>query len=150
MRNQLTQAMTKKSGGSKEMIKFGLALGLLALGLQILQFQSSIRNLTNDWLLAAVAALFLTVGLWVGFKVFKSRQEKLTTKRKGNPKAFGLSDREMDVLVLIADGMSNKEIAEKLFVSENTVKTHLAKIFGKLHAQRRTQAVQKAREYELI
>ncbi|HWH52782.1 MAG TPA: response regulator transcription factor, partial [Gemmatimonadaceae bacterium] len=62
----------------------------------------------------------------------------------------GVTARELEILGLIAAGMSNREIAEKLFVSENTVKTHSSRLFGKLNARRRTQVVQRAKEAGLI
>ena len=63
---------------------------------------------------------------------------------------LGITPRELDILVLIANGMSNREIAEKLFVSENTVKTHSSRVFSKLGAKRRTQAVQLGKEFGLL
>ena len=63
---------------------------------------------------------------------------------------LGLTPRELDILEAVAAGLSNKEIAERLFVSENTVKTHAARLFSKLSARRRTQAVQLAKEAGLI
>jgi ATP/maltotriose-dependent transcriptional regulator MalT len=63
---------------------------------------------------------------------------------------LGITRRELEILELISKGMSNREIAEKLFVSENTVKTHSSRIFDKLRAKRRTQAVQIGKELGLI
>lgn len=63
---------------------------------------------------------------------------------------WGISDREYDVLNLLAEGHSNKEIAKRLFVAANTVKTHLVHLYAKLDASRRIQAVQKARSLRLI
>jgi ATP/maltotriose-dependent transcriptional regulator MalT len=75
----------------------------------------------------------------VGFVQDEKRREGL-----------GITRREMEVLELIAQGMSNQEIAAKLFVSENTVKTHLSRVFDKLGAKRRTQAVQMGKEMGLL
>jgi ATP/maltotriose-dependent transcriptional regulator MalT len=63
---------------------------------------------------------------------------------------LAITNRELEILLLIAEGLSNREIAEKLFVSENTVKTHSSRLFDKLGARRRTQAVQLAKSYKLI
>ena len=63
---------------------------------------------------------------------------------------LGITKRELEILELIAQGLSNREIAEKLFVSENTVKTHSSRLFDKLSAKRRTQAVQIGKEMGLI
>ena len=67
-----------------------------------------------------------------------------------NVERLGLTPRELEILQLIAEGLSNREIAERLFVSENTVKTHSANVFSKLSARRRTQAVQLAKEAGVI
>ena len=64
--------------------------------------------------------------------------------------ALGLTPRELEMLVLMAEGLSNREIAERAFVSENTVKTHTSRVLDKLGAARRTQAIQRARELRLV
>lgn len=108
-----------------------------------------------------IAALFAGVGIWVGLKLTKQK-EVLVVKEVPVPsiepfaldeqrlKHLGITKRELEILELIARGMSNREIAEKLFVSENTVKTHSSRLFDKLGAKRRTQAVQLGKEMGLI
>ena len=108
-----------------------------------------------------IAALFAGVGIWLGLKLTK-KKEVLIIKEVPVPatvtfslneerlKDLGITKRELEILELIAQGMSNREIAEKLFVSENTVKTHSSRLFDKLSAKRRTQAVQIAKEKGLI
>ncbi len=108
-----------------------------------------------------IAALFAGVGIWLGLKLTKQK-EVLVVKEVPVPytepfalderrlKDLGITKRELEILALIAQGMSNREIAEKLFVSENTVKTHSSRLFDKLGAKRRTQAVQIAKEMGLI
>ena len=108
-----------------------------------------------------IAALFAGVGIWVGLKLTKEK-EVLVVKEVPVPsiepfaldeqrlKLLGITKRELEILELIARGMSNREIAEKLFVSENTVKTHSSRLFDKLGAKRRTQAVQLGKEMGLI
>ena len=108
-----------------------------------------------------IAALFAGIGIWLGLKLTK-KKEVLIIKEVPVPatavfslneqrlKDLGITKRELEILELIAQGMSNREIAEKLFVSENTVKTHSSRLFDKLSAKRRTQAVQIAKEMGLI
>jgi ATP/maltotriose-dependent transcriptional regulator MalT len=63
---------------------------------------------------------------------------------------LSITPREMEILALITEGLSNREIAGKLYVSENTVKTHSSRVFEKLGARRRTQAVQRGKEFGLL
>jgi ATP/maltotriose-dependent transcriptional regulator MalT len=97
------------------------------------------------------------VGVWIGLKLTRKKQEIVIQSVQGdfirNEKQLeqtGISSREYEVLELMAQGYSNQEIAEKLFVSLNTIKTHITNIFLKLEAKRRTQAVQRAKELQLI
>jgi DNA-binding CsgD family transcriptional regulator len=108
-----------------------------------------------------VAAVFAALGIWLGLKL-TGRQQKVIVKEVPFPAGvpfladekkredLGITRRELEILELIAQGMSNREIAEKLFVSENTVKTHSSRIFDKLGAKRRTQAVQMGKEFGLL
>ena len=107
------------------------------------------------------AAIFAVLGIWLGLKL-TGRQQRMVVKEVPVPagKAFiaderkredlGITRRELEILELIAQGMSNREIAEKLYVSENTVKTHSSRVFDKLGARRRTQAVQMGKEFGLL
>jgi len=106
-----------------------------------------------------IALLFAGLGIWLGLKLTR-RKEVVVFKEvavsapfalnEGKLQELGVTRRELEILVLIAGGMSNREIAEKLFVSENTVKTHSSRLFDKLSAKRRTQAVQIGKELGLI
>lgn len=96
-----------------------------------------------------VAVLFLAGGVFVGSRIAGGRRKDFD----GNPKAvaaLGISPREMDVLRRVAAGRSTSEIAEELSVSPNTVKTHVARLFEKLDAKRRTDAINKARELGIL
>ena len=107
------------------------------------------------------AATFAILGIWLGLKLNGTRQ-KVVVKEPvlpaGEPFApdqrkredLSITRRELEILELIAQGMSNREIASKLYVSENTVKTHASHVFDKLGAKRRTQAVQFAKEFGLL
>lgn len=107
-----------------------------------------------------VALLFASVGIWLGLKFTKTKETVVVKEVPVLTREFvrdqtrlqelGITAREFEILELIAGGLSNREIAEKLFVSENTVKTHSSRLFDKLSAKRRTQAVQVAKELRLI
>jgi ATP/maltotriose-dependent transcriptional regulator MalT len=109
---------------------------------------------------ALVAAVFAALGIWLGAK-FTRREERVIVREipvritafslnESKLAELGITPRELEILQLIAQGLSNREIAEKLFVSENTVKTHSSRLFDKLSARRRTQAVQIGKEIGLI
>jgi ATP/maltotriose-dependent transcriptional regulator MalT len=108
-----------------------------------------------------VAAVFATLGIWLGLKLTR-RSEVVVVREVPVPAAvsfvrdqvklesLGITPRELEILELIAEGLSNKEIAARVFVSENTVKTHSSRVFDKLGARRRTQAVQLGKAFRLI
>ena len=102
----------------------------------------------------AIATIFMGLGIWVGQIIIKTKNETdETTKKEVIPKPtidLGISKREFEVLQLIAKGYSNQEIADQLFISLPTVKTHVSNLFSKLDVKRRTQAVKKATELKLI
>ena len=106
-----------------------------------------------------IALLFAGLGIWLGLKLTRKKevvvfQEVVVSApfvvNQGKLRQLGVTRRELEILELIASGRSNREIAEKLFVSENTVKTHSSRLFDKLGAKRRTQAVQIGKEIGLI
>jgi two-component system, NarL family, response regulator LiaR len=107
-----------------------------------------------------IALIFTGLGMWLAIKLSKPKvREVIIEKEIGakvpgpDPQAIersGLSTRELEVLALMAAGMSNEEIAGKLFVSLNTVKTHNSNIFSKLGVKRRTQAIERAKTLRLI
>jgi len=108
---------------------------------------------------ALVAIVFAGLGIWLGLRFAGSRRQGLPQlsavsapfSPDGKSRdALGITRRELEILELVAQGMSNREIAGKLFVSENTVKTHCSRAFDKLGARRRTQAVQRAKQLRLL
>ena len=148
---------------ARELILYGVAAGLLIAGLQLVEYHFFIRTYSAPVYGGIVAAVFAAVGVALGLKLTKTRiEEKVVVKEVRIPVAgpfeqnlanlerLGITPRELEILGLIADGLSNREIAERLFVSENTVKTHSSRLFDKLNARRRTQAVQVAKEHGLI
>jgi DNA-binding CsgD family transcriptional regulator len=140
---------------------YGLCGGILIVVLRMIEFRFLVVEHSIEIYGGLIAAFFASVGIWLGLKLTK-KKEVLIVKEVPVPaigpfavneqrlKDLGITKRELEILELIAQGMSNREIAEKLFVSENTVKTHSSRLFDKLSAKRRTQAVQIAKELGLI
>ncbi len=120
-------------------------MGLLMIVLEIVHYRTIVRDLKVEVYGVIVGVLFLVFGVWLGSSLIKRNAPD-----KYDPKKLGLSNREVEVLELLAAGFSNQEIADKLFVSLNTAKTHISNIYTKLNVKRRTQAIQKARDMALI
>src|ERR1041384_2309787 len=139
----------------KTIIIYGLAMAVLIALLKYLEYSYFIRELSIEIYIGIVAITFVVLGVWVGTRLAGIRtvtvpQEGEFALDEGVLKRLGISKREYEVLELISQGLSNQEIAEKLFVSLSTVKTHSSNLFAKLDASRRTQAVQRARELRLL
>ena len=138
---------------------YGLSGGVLIAALRYIEFRFLILEHSVEIYGGLIAALFSGVGIWLGLKLTR-KKEVIVVKEvpasqpfslnEARVKDLGITKRELEILELIARGMSNREIAEKLFVSENTVKTHSSRLFDKLSAKRRTQAVQIGKEMGLI
>jgi DNA-binding CsgD family transcriptional regulator len=129
---------------------YGALLAAGALALQWLDYQRLARVHSGDLYIFLIAALFLGLGIFLGTRVHATRP---SARADGNPQAqasLGISPSELVVLKEIAGGRSNKEIASRLGISPNTVKTHAARLFDKLGAKRRTDAVNKARELGIV
>ncbi len=134
----------------KRVAAYGAALAAGALALQWLDYDRLARSRPGEIYTALIAAAFLALGVFLGMRVFAAPKP---APFDGNPKAvasLGISPRELVVLKELATGRSNKEIARRLEVSPNTVKTHLARLYEKLGAERRTDAVNRARELGII
>jgi DNA-binding CsgD family transcriptional regulator len=142
---------------------YGLSGGVLIALLRYIEYRFLIVEHSFEIYGGLIAALFAGLGIWLGLKLTRKKEvfvikevpkEVLTTQpfslNEERLKDLGITKRELEILELIARGMSNREIAEKLFVSENTVKTHSSRLFDKLSAKRRTQAVQIGKEMGLI
>ena len=132
------------------LLLYGAALAAAAFLLQWIEYQTAIRNYATELYVLLVAVLFTGLGIWVGYRLTSRGRSASFEKNTRALDALGISDREYEVLVLLAGGCSNKEIAEQLFISPNTVKTHLANLYGKLQVSRRTQAIHKAKALRLI
>jgi DNA-binding NarL/FixJ family response regulator len=130
---------------------YGALLAVGALGLQWLQYTYLVRAYPAEVYIALIALAFLGLGVWAGTRLATRRIPPPAGARNESARAtLGISDRELEVLELLAAGRSNKEIAKRLDVSPNTVKTHVAKLYEKLEAKRRTEAILKARELGVI
>ena len=139
---------------SKSIFLFSCLIALLALGLQFLEYQYWIRSLSGEFYIGIIAFVFMVLGLWLGrrWTAKSSKTENLSsTELNGSlVQELGLSNREMEVLQLISEGYSNQEIADQLYVSLSTVKTHVSNLFSKLDVQRRTQAIKKVQDLGLL
>jgi len=146
----------------KHLLIYGLCGGLLIVLLKLIEYRFLVIERSIEIYGGLIALLFASVGIWLGLKLTKN---KVVVKEvpvevpvparefvldQAKLQQLGITARELEILQLIAGGMSNREIAEKLFVSENTVKTHSSRLFDKLSAKRRTQAVQLGKEFGLI
>jgi len=138
----------------KEMLRtaalYALALAAGAFLLQWLQYNYFVRAFSTEIYIALIAAGFAALGVWAGLRLGRRPASATFEKNTAALASLGITPREQEVLALLAAGKSNKEIAQKLGISPNTVKTQIASLYQKLEVQRRTQAVQKARELALI
>lgn len=135
----------------RTILLYGGALAVAATGLKWIEFNLLVRTHPGEFYIFLLAAAFLGLGIWVGSRLFPRRAagEGFVANDLAR-ETLGISDRELEVLELLASGRSNKEIASALNVSPNTVKTHVARLFGKLEVTRRTAAILRARELGMI
>lgn len=134
----------------KRVAHYGVLLAVGTLALRWLDYQRLARVHSGEIYVFLIAVAFLTLGVVIGKRVFA---DPAPATFDGNPKALaslGISERELAVLHQLAAGRSNKEIAAQLHVSPNTVKTHVARLFEKLEARRRTDAIKKARDLGIV
>jgi NarL family two-component system response regulator LiaR len=157
----------------KTILLYGLLGGVLIAGLKLIEYRFLVVEHSIEIYGGIIALLFSVLGIWLGLKLTRKRETVIVREvevpvevqvpvevpvRVAEPFApdaarareLGITPRELEILEAIAAGLSTREIAAKLFVSENTVKTHSRRLFDKLNARRRTQAVQAAREAGLI
>src|SRR5580698_807777 len=146
----------------RHVLIFGLIGGILVTLLQWTQYRFVVIEHSIEIYSGLIAATFAILGIWLGHRLSASRQKAALAEpappqpaepfvsNEKKREDLGITRRELEVLELIAQGMSNREIAGKLFVSENTVKTHSSRVFDKLGARRRTQAVQLGKEFGLL
>jgi NarL family two-component system response regulator LiaR len=142
----------------RSIIIYGSVVALLVVVMNLLDFHFLIHSLAIEYYLGLVALVFAVTGARVGWQLTQPTKkdlqiltnEAVLSRQEPSLIQTDLSPREIEVLHLIAQGFSNQEIADRLFVSLNTVKSHSSNVFVKLDVKRRTQAVQKARELGLL
>ena len=137
----------------KVIIRFGPIIAALLILFQLSKMSLFIPDMSSDLIVGLVGASFIGLGVYLGLKFRKVEIVEVGPVidiDNQQIQQLGLTEREMEVLQLIAEGYSNVEIGEKLFISENTIKTHVSNLFVKLDVKRRTQAVTRAKELRII
>jgi DNA-binding CsgD family transcriptional regulator len=148
-------------GVRKPILIYGLVGGALIALLKAIEYRYLVVEHSVELYGGLVALLFAALGLWLGLRI-TGRKERVVvreipvpapasfTRNDSKLAELGMTRRELEILELIAEGLSTREIAGRVFVSENTVKTHLSRVYDKLGARRRTQAVQLGKGLGLI
>ena len=145
----------------RHVLLYGLVGGILVAALKLIEYRWLVVEHSVEIYGGLVAAVFASVGIWLGLRLTRHKETVVVrevmvaapanfVRDQNKVESLGITPRELEILQLIADGLSNKEIAARVFVSENTVKTHSSRVFDKLGARRRTQAVQLGKELRLI
>jgi NarL family two-component system response regulator LiaR len=154
--------MTGFVAKNKTILFYGLCLALLLFLLKWLELRFIIIDHAFEIYIGSIALIFTLLGIWLALKLSKPKVKTVVVEKeiyrsnsdfKLNEEELnklGLSRRELEVLQLMAEGLSNQEIGEKLFVSVSTVKTHTSRLFEKMDVKRRTQAIEKAKRLSLI
>jgi len=146
---------------NKQIVLYGVSLALLLLLLKWLEWHFVIVNHAFEIYASAIAIVFTAVGVWLALKLARPKVNTIVIEKpvftdaafsvnEAELNKLRISNRELEVLQLMAQGLSNQEIAERLFVSLNTIKTHSSNLFIKMEVERRTQAVEKAKRLGLI
>src|ERR1700735_641626 len=145
----------------RDIVIYGVGGGVLITVLKLTEYRFLVIEHSVEIYGALIAALFAALGIWLGLRLTRKKPEviikEITVPAVGpfavdqaRVRGLGITPRELEILGLIAGGLSNREIAARLFVSENTVKPHSSRLFDKLGAKRRTQAVQVGKAAMLI
>jgi len=139
----------------RTVIIYGLAMAALLGLLKLIEYKYLIRDIPLEFYIGTIAVLFTGLGIWAGLRLTRP---KLVRVEVSGPferddaaiAKLGISKREFEVLELMAAGLSNQDIAERLFVSTSTVKTHVSSVLAKVDASRRTEAIARAKELRII
>ena len=155
----------------KTLLIYGLFLGVVSMMLKATEYWFWVKLNAFEIYGGLIALIFLGVGVWLGIRLNEKNKEKLSSTPENSVNTegrgfqggggliiadekmidnLGISKREYEVLKLLGTGMSNQEIADALFVSQNTVKTHTSRLFEKLAVKNRTQAILKSKELGII
>ena len=147
----------------RHVIVYGLLCGVLIAVLKLIEYRWLVVDYSVEIYGALIASVFAAVGIWLGLKLTRPKERLVVqqvrvevpapvgfTRDEQRVEELRLTPRELEILELMASGLSNREIAHRVHVSENTVKTHSSRVFDKLGARRRTQAVQLGKELRII
>ena len=140
----------------KRIAVYAVFLALLVFTLKVVEYHLLLARLPKEFYIFLIAMMFTTLGVWAGFRLTSPKRVVTSVSattfqvNEAGLAASGISMRELEVLQLIRQGLSNQEIADQLSLSLNTVKTHISSLFIKLDVKRRTQAIQKAKEWGLV
>lgn len=134
----------------KTILVFGLLILALLLLFQLSKYAVVFGHLNIEIAIAAIAVLFFFIGIYINKKSLYKKALPVNEINLQKIKALEITEREYEVLQGISDGLSNKEIADKLYLSESTIKTHVSNLLLKLNAKRRTQAIQIAKDLKII
>lgn len=129
---------------------YGICLAIGAFALEWIEYRHLTRAFATEIYVVLIAGGFLALGVWIGARLTRPRAAPDGARNEAAIRELGVTEREYAVLEQLAAGKSNKEIARSLSVSPNTVKSHLARLFAKLEARRRTEAIARARQLNLI
>jgi DNA-binding NarL/FixJ family response regulator len=150
------QSLRENTGSMRRtIIIYGVAMAVLTGILKTVEYRYLIRDIPLELYIGVVALIFTGLGIWSGLKLTRP---KVVEVQVASPferddeaiKRLGISKREFEVLELIAAGLSNQDIADRLFVSTSTVKTHVSNVLAKLDASRRTAAIARAKQLRII
>ena len=161
---EVSDAVLVELAMRKHVLLYGLLGGVLIAALKFIEYRWLVVEYSVEIYGGLVAVVFACLGIWLGRRLTKPPRHTQTVvvrevmvaspiefvRDQGKVESLGITPRELQILALIAEGLSNKEIAARVFVSENTIKTHSSRVFEKLGARRRTQAVQLGKELRLI
>ena len=137
----------------RTIIIYGIAMAALIGLLKFVEYKFVIRDIPLEFYIGSVAVMFTALGIWAGLRLTRPKVIEISgpfERNEANLKSTGISRREFEVLELIAAGLSNQEIAGRLFVSTSTVKTHVSNVLAKLDASRRTEAIANAKKIRII
>jgi DNA-binding CsgD family transcriptional regulator len=135
---------------ARKVVLYAIALALAVAGLEWLEYRYLARAFSTEIYIILLASGFACLGLWAGHRLTRRKAPSAFERNDAAVRSLGLTSRECEILELLASGRSTKEMARKLGISPNTVKTHVARVYEKLEVQRRIQAIDKARELALI
>lgn len=137
---------------NKTVLSFGLLIAALLILFQLGKYRYVQGDVTMEVIVSVIAIVFFFIGLYFRNKWMKKEDGEKVNMSINHEKIneLGLSRREQEVLQEITNGLSNKEIADKLFVSESTIKTHVSNIYNKLGVNKRPQAIKVSQEWRLV